>query len=251
MRSLIRIIALAACLGLVVVAGQASFGFSGGGRTYVVRPGDSLWAISQADHLTVAQLASANGMRPSDILLIGRTLVIPSSAPAPAASPVALAEGNSETFCATFTPTAGPRGVLPYQLSVSPERLVLRPYFVEWADTYGVSPALVEAIAWQESGWQAGVVSSAQAVGIGQLLPSTAQFIASRLVGLPLNITSASDNIRMSAAFLAYLSHQESGNLCATIASYYEGPVNLSKFGVFPETVSYVASVEALLPRFE
>ena len=36
----------------------------------------------------------------------------------------------------------------------------------------------------------------------------------------------------------------------ATIAAYYEGPLNLSRSGVFPETQLYVASVEALIPRF-
>jgi hypothetical protein len=55
----------------------------------------------------------------------------------------------------------------------------------------------------------------------------------------------------MSAAFLAYLAGVEGNNQCETIAAYYEGPLNLGQYGVFPETQAYVASVEALLPRFE
>ena len=82
-------------------------------------------------------------------------------------------------------------------------------------------------------------------------MPETASFISSTLVGMPLNINSVSDNIRMSAAFLAYLADIEGNNRCDTIAAYYEGADNLSQYGVFSETQAYVASVEALIPRFE
>jgi soluble lytic murein transglycosylase-like protein len=126
----------------------------------------------------------------------------------------------------------------------------LRPVFVRWAAYYGVSAALVEAVAWQESGWQQDVISSANAVGIGQIIPSTAEFISSELIGLPLSVNSLSDNVRMMTRFLSYLQAVE-GTRCRTIAAYYEGPQNMAKLGVLPETVPYVVSVEALVPRFE
>ena len=66
-------------------------------------------------------------------------------------------------------------------------------------------------------------------------MPSTASFISSSLVGMPLNINSVSDNIRMSAALLSYLADIEGNNRCDTIAAYYEGALNLSQYGVFPE----------------
>ncbi len=110
---------------------------------------------------------------------------------------------------------------------------------------------LLEAIAWQESGWQQGVVSSAGAVGTGQILPTTAQFISGSIIGMPMNINSVSDNIRMSAAFLSYLAGVEGNNRCATIAAYYEGPDNLRQYGIFPDAQVYVADVEALIPQFE
>ena len=49
-----------------------------------------------------------------------------------------------------------------------------------------------------------------------------------------MNINSVSDNIRMSAAFLAYLADIEGNNRCETIAAYYEGPVNLSNTASSP-----------------
>ena len=239
-------------LGLLVGAGTAGFATS-----YVVQPGDSLWALSRAHGLTVSQLAAANHMGENDLLLIGRHLLIPSNQPAasqsapPASAAGGSSTGNQWTFCSTFTPQGGPWGVLPDLLEQSPDRLALQPLFMKWANHYDLSLSLLEAIAWQESGWQQGVVSSVGAVGTGQLMPDTASFISGSLVGTPLDIHSVSDNIRMSAAFLAYLAGVEGNNRCATIAAYYEGPVNLSHYGVFPETEAYVASVEALIPRFE
>ncbi len=263
MRRHLRVLLAVATLGLLVAAGSAGFS-SGWGRVYVVRPGDSLWAISRANGITMAQLASANHMHINDILLIGRRLTIPSAHPAVrsagsgdtdsgavSAAGVGATTVDAWSFCSTFRPSAGPVGVIPALLAESPGRLALRPLFEEWAYHYDLSLPLLEAVAWQESGWQQGVVSPAGAVGVGQIMPGTARFISSELVGFPLDIDSASDNIRMAAAFVAYVAGIEGNNRCATIAAYYEGPRNLALYGVFPETQAYVASVEALIPRFE
>jgi soluble lytic murein transglycosylase-like protein len=141
--------------------------------------------------------------------------------------------------------------VLPELLAQSPGRLALQPLYVKWANYYDLSLPLLEAIGWQESGWQQGVVSATGAIGAGQIMPGTGKFIVHQLIGQHMNIHSVSDNIRMSAAFLAYLADVEGNNRCKTIAAYYEGPLNLAQYGVFPDSESYVASVEALIPRFE
>jgi len=253
MRRHFRLIATLLGLGLLVAAGAA--GFTAGG-TYLVKPGDTLWAISRANGISLSRLAAANGMRPNDLLLIGRKLNIPTKADPPAAtSQTASASSqpaaNPWTFCSTFQPNGGPWGVLPSQLRRSPQRLSLQPLFIKWSAHYNLSLPLLEAIAWQESGWQQGVISPVGAVGTGQIMPDTANFITSNIIGMPMNINSMSDNIRMSAAFLGYLSDLEGNNLCSTIAAYYEGPLNLAHYGVFPDTQHYVASVEALIPRFE
>jgi soluble lytic murein transglycosylase-like protein len=244
-------------LGLLAGAGAAGFATSAA-HTYVVQPGDTLWALSRANGLTVSQLAAANNMNQNDLLLIGRHLFIPSNQPAAtaSASPSASATGPSTTenawaFCSSFVSQGGPWGVLPSLLQASPDRLALQPLFIKWANHYNLSLSLLEAIAWQESGWQQNAVSSAGAIGTGQIMPDTATFISGSIIGIPMNINSVSDNIRMSAAFLAYLAGVEGNNRCATIAAYYEGPLNLSQYGVFPDAQAYVGSVEALIPRFE
>jgi murein DD-endopeptidase MepM/ murein hydrolase activator NlpD len=287
-RSVTRILAGAAGLALVAAAGQASFSGSltSSGPTYTVQPGDSLWGIASVDGLTVDQLASANNLPDDASLQVGQVLTIPpqsyvpssgssstvltsdasssaSSAPTTATStdqagssssagtqPLVAAPTPAGSFCAT---SSWPEGSvpLPWLLSMSPDLLALRPLFVEWANYYGIPPALVEAIAWQESGWQEGVVSPDDAVGIGQIIPSTAQFIDDDLVGMQLDPSNAADNIQMSAAFLGFLNGLEEGNVCNVIAAYYEGPLNLQTDGVFTITQPYVEDVEALIPEFQ
>lgn len=251
-----RLVATVVALGAVTVAGQAAL--SGSSSTYVVQAGDSLWAISRRSGVTMQQLAAANHMQLSDVLFIGRHLVLPGHRAAPGTTASAAATSAAATsatsagatagdFCATFTPTAGPRGVLPPGMTSS--HLALRPLLVRWAAAYGVRPSLLEAIAWQESGWQQGVVSSAQAVGVGQLLPTTADFVGHQLLGTTLDLTSTSDNIRMMARYVAYLQSFEHST-CRTVAAYYEGPQNMARYGVFTETRPYVTNVEYLEPRF-
>jgi LysM repeat protein len=241
------ILAAGACAGLADYE-PASGASASGASSYVVQPGDTLWEIAAAHRLTVSQLAAYNGLDPAAILLVGRHL----SFPGPGSSAVA---GSGQTldpaqFCSSLSVSPGPWGVLPNALAASPSQLALRPLLQHWASYYGLSAPLLEAVTWQESGWQQNVVSPAGAIGAGQLMPGTAAFIQSGLIGQSLNIWSVSDNIRMAAALLAYLAHIEGNNRCYTIAAYYEGPVNLTARGMFSDTQTYVADVEALVPRF-
>lgn len=240
--------------GLVAVAALAAFGLadwssSASAADYTVQPGDSLWAIATTHGLTVSQLASANRLDPADILPIGKVLVLPGFSYRPGPARVAT-KASAWSWCSSFTPERGPWGRLPSRLSGSSYR-ALSPLFAEWAAHYGVSLPLLEALAWQESGWQQAVVSPTGAVGVGQVEPYTAAFVEANIVGARLNLYSASDNIRMSAAYLGYLADVEGNNTCNTVAAYYEGPLNLQVRGVLPSAQQYVADVEYLESQFE
>ena len=50
--------------------------------TYTVGKGDSLWSIAHKNHLTKAELAAANNLRPESTLRQGQKLIIPGKAPA-------------------------------------------------------------------------------------------------------------------------------------------------------------------------
>jgi soluble lytic murein transglycosylase-like protein len=153
------------------------------------------------------------------------------------------------SFCVNYR-TAGGATSLPSALTQHPERLALRPLFAKWSRAYGVPASLIEAIAWQESGWQNNVVSSASAQGIGQLLPTTASFVSGTLLGLNLSMTVASDNIQMMVRFFAYLMKAAGGNQCVAVASYYQGFGAFQHVGVLPESQVYVRSVFTLRSRF-
>jgi hypothetical protein len=243
---LLRLVAAGAVLAGAL--GLSLADWSGGSSNYRVRAGDSLWSIAEAHGLTVAQLAAANGL---NILLIGTTLTLPGGRGGARAAVASSPDAPVSGFCSADRVDGGSWGVLPAGLAGTSAYYDLRPLFGEWASAYGVSEPLLEALAWQESGWQQDVVSPTGAVGVGQIEPGTAAFISSQLVGVNLDVNSASDNIRMEAAFVGYLAHVEGGNRCATIAAYYEGSLNLQRYGVLPSAQIYVADVEALEARFE
>ena len=92
----------------------------------------------------------------------------------------------------------------------------------------GVDPFLVWAIMREESGFRPKVMSSAGAMGLLQLMPSTARLQAERS-GLPAldedeRLLEPSVNIALGSAYLAYLFERFPERPSALIASYNAGP---------------------------
>lgn len=120
-----------------------------------------------------------------------------------------------------------------------------RYYARAYAEHYHVSPALVFAIITQESGWHPHVVSRAGAIGLMQVLPSTA-----RQYGVT-NLFNIEDNLYAGVRYLANLIHQF-GDLRLAVAAYYCGESRITKVGLSesdPRVIDYVASVESLYRR--
>jgi LysM repeat protein len=265
----------------VVVVALLAFGGSAG--TYVVRPGDTLSAIAGRLGVSVGTLIDANGITDPNRVYAGQTLTVPGAAPAapatrsPGIRAHVVAPGETLTaIAARFgtsvqaivdlndirdpnhvqigrklrIPDAPPATGLPARLVASPERMALIPHFQRWAVANHLDPALVMAVAWQESGWQNSVVSSAGAIGIGQLLPSTAAFISHDLIGVDLDPHVPADNIRMTARYLRYLLTKTGGDVDLALAGYFQGLASVASIGFLPATVDYIAIVKALRPRF-
>ncbi len=116
----------------------------------------------------------------------------------------------------------------------------LNDIFDEAASKYNVSADLLKAIAYHESRFQADAVSSAGAVGIMQLMPSTAEY---------LGVEDSYDpyqNIMGAAKLLGKLSDMYDGNQSLMLAAYNAGSGNVDKYGGIPpfkETQEYVAKV--------
>ena len=101
-----------------------------------------------------------------------------------------------------------------------------------WPTPYTVpsdlaEPALVNAITRQESNFELGAVSSANARGPMQLLPSTAQNVARRL-GIPhqtaMLTTDAAHNMRLGAAYINDMLARYGGAMPLAAAAYNAGP---------------------------
>lgn len=191
---------------------------------YTVVSGDTLGAIASKHNSTVKVLAELNNLSSPYVLRVGQELKLP---------------GGAANY---------PN--LPGRLVAKPERLQLIASFERWAAHYEVSPQLAMTIAWQESGWQTDLTSSAGAYGVGQIMPATGEWLANDVIGIPeLDRTVPDDNIRMMVRYLKWLEGYL-GSRDLAIAGYYQGPGATSKGKMYAETVAYVANVNAQLKYF-
>jgi soluble lytic murein transglycosylase len=118
-----------------------------------------------------------------------------------------------------------PKGSCRQQLDLEWQLNPLRygELFRQAAAGAGLDPALLQAVARQESRFTAGVESPVGAVGLMQLMPSTAR----ELAGWPLEGSSLKDpalNSRLGARYLRQLLEQWQGNPVLAVASYNAGP---------------------------
>jgi hypothetical protein len=113
----------------------------------------------------------------------------------------------------------------------------------EAAERHRIDPALIRAVIQTESGWNAGAVSRKGAVGLMQLVPSTAQRFGVK------DMFSPKQNVDAGVRYLKSLLERYNGNLELALAAYNagEGAVDRAR-GVpaFRETRNYVQRVQYL-----
>ena len=118
------------------------------------------------------------------------------------------------------------------------------------AAEHGVSPSLAGRGAKQESGFNNGVVSAANARGVMQVMPGTWDFIQGTLASHPLDPTSARENVHGGVLYLAQLLADTGGDEYAAVAAYYQGLGSVRRIGLLDETRRYVEDVMALRAEF-
>jgi len=109
----------------------------------------------------------------------------------------------------------------------------------ELAARFDLSPALIEALVWQESRWQPGAVSPVGARGLAQLMPGTAQ-------DLGVNPDDPFANLEGGARYLREQLDRFDGDVEKALAAYNAGPGRVEAANGIPrirETQSYVAAV--------
>jgi soluble lytic murein transglycosylase-like protein len=109
----------------------------------------------------------------------------------------------------------------------------------ELAARFDLSPALIEALVWQESRWRADAVSHAGARGLAQLMPGTAR-------DLGVDPDDPFANLEGGARYLREQLDRFDGNLEKALAAYNAGPGRVIRAGGIPrirETQLYVAAI--------
>ncbi len=109
----------------------------------------------------------------------------------------------------------------------------------ELSQRFDLSPALIEALVWQESRWRPNAVSHAGARGLAQLMPGTARYLG-------VDPDDPFANLEGGARYLREQLDRFDGNLEKALAAYNAGPGRVIRAGGIPnirETKNYVAAI--------
>lgn len=109
----------------------------------------------------------------------------------------------------------------------------------ELSSRYSLSPALIEALVWQESRWQQRAVSRKGAIGLTQLMPGTAS-------DMGVNPHDPLANLEGGARYLRIQLNRFGGDVAKALAAYNCGPERVARENGIPrirETQNYVASI--------
>lgn len=156
------------------------------------------------------------------------------------------AESRASASTGTALPdVSGMVGFVPEQVMASPATRIgsiperYAPVVAQLAARYDLSPALIEALVWQESRWRESAVSPAGARGLAQLMPGTAR-------ELGVNPHDPVANLEGGARYLRQQLDRFGGNVELALAAYNAGPGRVMRAGGIPpiaETQDYVARI--------
>jgi soluble lytic murein transglycosylase-like protein len=109
----------------------------------------------------------------------------------------------------------------------------------ELSARFDLSPALMEAVVWQESRWNENARSPVGAQGLAQLMPGTARYLG-------VNPNDPLANLEGGARYLREQLDRFGGDLEKALAAYNAGPGRVERAGGIPnirETKHYVAAI--------
>ncbi len=182
---------------------------------HTVAPGESFFSIAARYRVSPWLLAKENGLQLDTVIAPGQRLVLPRGA---ASGPV---------------------------LAAPTDKAAVRTALDRWSAAYGVDPKLARALAWMESGFQEGVVSSVGAIGVMQLLPETWEWVDVVLLGTrtPRN---ADGNVQAGVRYLRWQLDEFGGDVRLALAGWYQGARAVRERGLYAETEQFVRIVRAL-----
>jgi soluble lytic murein transglycosylase-like protein len=159
-----------------------------------------------------------------------------------AAESISVAEGDAAFAfeeSAEAIPFIPEHAVAHTHLTSAAVPAAYRAKVAELAARFDLSPALIEALVWQESRWRANAVSPVGARGLAQLMPGTAR-------ELRVNPDDPYANLEGGARYLRAQMDRFGGDVEKALAAYNAGPGRVIKSGGVPrirETQHYVAAI--------
>jgi soluble lytic murein transglycosylase-like protein len=146
---------------------------------------------------------------------------------------------DSASGAADVVPATMPTGVWVDRIPNARGK-ALAPAIAAAAQRYGLDPAFLAAVFWTESSYTPDVVSRTGAIGLGQLMPETAQWLG-------VDPWDPMQNIDGSARFYKQLIDNNHGDMSLAIASYAAGPGAVKRAGGIPDqfTADYVTKLLA------
>lgn len=238
--------------GATTSAATTSTGAASGTGTstvsHTVVAGDTVSAIARTYGTSVAAIREANQLNDRALIRIGQTLTVPGATTAGGKASGLV--GNTfagRTYPEATVDAANQNKATLLAVGV-PSTAEMQALVRSTARDLGVDPALAQAIAYQESGFNQAAVSPANAIGTMQVIPSSGDW-ASDMVGRDLNLLDPRDNVVAGVAILARLV-ETSPDLPTAIAGYYQGQRSVRENGMFDDTRRYVANVQTLMSRF-
>ena len=213
---------------------------------HTVVAGETVSALATRYGTTTAAIITANNLKPNGMIRIGQVLTV---AGVPSTNSASLVGSTfaGRTYPAATVASANENKATLLAIGV-PSRTDMQALVATTARDMGVDPALAQAVAYQESGFNHTAVSPANAIGTMQVIPTSGQW-AGKLIGRDLNLLDPRDNVTAGVAILRRLV-ATSPDLPTAIAGYYQGQAGVAKYGMYADTRRYVASVQTLMSRF-
>jgi soluble lytic murein transglycosylase-like protein len=202
---------------------------------------DALLAVSASGAVSADTVQQLLGFNPVDATSISSAADSTSDDTSATASDTGTetAAAAASTSTASTASTGSSSSSSSSALSCSSE---LEGYFKEAAEKYNVNENLLKAVAKVESAFTPSATSSAGAMGVMQLMPSTA-----KALGVS-DAYDARENILGGAKLLSQLLEKYNGDTSLALAAYNAGSGNVDKCGGVPSyTQSYINKVMSYL----
>lgn len=198
-------------------------------RTQQAMAVDTLLAAESSGSISPATIQKLLGFNPQPNIPVANTATVSGTQ-------------SADTQAASGAGSTDNTSVVSSGTTSSSSKTDLDAYFEEAARTYGVDVNLLKAIAHTESNFNPSATSSAGAMGVMQLMPSTAKSLGIK------DAYNARDNIMGGAKVISQHLSRYNGDVSLALAAYNAGSGNVEKYGGIPpftETQNYVKKVLA------